>query len=158
MVFPPRTNPTHISSRYLPPNQQMGATPFPIQNTGQTKSSISVLATKGINGLSKTLTNVQQVLKVVQTTAPLIEQYAPLVKNLPAMYKMLKAMKDFNDTDEEELGDYSSEEETNEDDNSHQVDALSMSDDEESIDTIDEDTSIKSKYKKDGVSTPKLFI
>lgn len=61
-------------------------------------SSIGSMATRGLNDISKTLSNVDQVIKVVQSATPIVQEYGPMVKNLPAMYRMVKA---FNQIEED---------------------------------------------------------
>lgn len=127
--------------------------PAAIQNTSSVKSSISNLATKGVGGLSKTLTNVQQVLKVIESTAPLIEQYGPMVKNLPAMYRMLKTFKEFENMDDTPENDALPEPESSEE----LVESEAPI--EKSIPSVESDNIIEYKRpRKDGQSTPKLFI
>lgn len=124
--------------------------PAVTQNTSSVKSSISNLATKGVGGLSKTLTNVQQVLKVIESTAPLVEQYGPMVKNLPAMYRMLKTFKEFENMDDSPENDLLPESESSE------APEESI---EKSIPSVESDNIIEQKRpRKDGQSTPKLFI
>lgn len=50
------------------------------------------LAIKGMDGLGKTLENVQHIANAVEATAPMIEKYGPLVKKIPTMYRMMKAI------------------------------------------------------------------
>lgn len=116
MVFPPRprnqiyrTNHyqpmrSHVQSS-LPSFNQVRETGNVIDRFNQAKPALTEIASKGIGGMSKTLTNIQQVLKVVETTAPLVQQYGPLVKNLPMMLKMLKAFNEADDVDASELAD-----------------------------------------------------
>ncbi|WP_240507984.1 YqfQ family protein [Virgibacillus indicus] len=100
--------------------------------------SAANLASRGAGGLSKTLTNVQQVLKMVESTAPIVQQYGPMVKNLPAMYRMMKAFKEMESTNDD-----------NDDTDEGSVNDLNM----ESV--SDNHHAIKSS---DGESKPKLFI
>lgn len=93
---------------------------------------------RGAGGLSLTLDNVQQVLKVVQSAAPMIQEYGPIVKNIPALYRMMKAMKDVEDTDDEE--------ETQ----THQTIPKESTTTQEKV--------AKESKKLAGQSTPKLFI
>lgn len=71
-----------------------------LQNISNPRS-LATLANKGVNGLSKTLTNVQQVMNVVQSAAPVVQEYGPMVKNLPAMYRMIKAFKNADDVEDQ---------------------------------------------------------
>lgn len=107
MVFPQRRlnhtsypSPPRVGRRLPVQNSNQSTILNMIQNPSQTKGSLASLTNKGIDGLSKTLTNVQQVLKVIESTAPIIEQYGPMVKNLPAMYKIIKSLKEYEDLDE----------------------------------------------------------
>lgn len=70
------------------------------QNSFLNQDGISSLATKGADGLSKTLGNVQQVLQAIETTAPVVQQYAPMIKNIPALYRIMKAVNDVEDDPE----------------------------------------------------------
>src|SRR5690625_7636689 len=72
-----------------------------IQGITGPDASVGSIATKGVNGLSKTLKNVQQVLHVVQSATPIVQEYGPMVKNIPAMYQMIKAFKDIEYTPED---------------------------------------------------------
>lgn len=107
MVFARRPQPPMHSTGhpgFLFPTRQAPPTPGGIQGLIQNFSntgSLTSMANKGINGLSKTLGNVQQIIRVVHSAAPVIQQYGPMVKNLPAMYRMMKAMKDINDDDQD---------------------------------------------------------
>jgi len=163
MVFPPRQTqsirPINTPSNHLPTQRfnQSHMSNLP-GNAPQGKISLSSLANKGIDGLSKTLNNVQQVLKVVESTAPLIEQYGPMVKNLPAIYKMFKSLKEFEDIDGE--GEQSDLSESfsfdNEEVSSDWSESFSNNDKEESI-SVEENEEII-KEKSNGQSIPKLFI
>lgn len=131
-------------------------------------SSFTSLATKGIGGLSKTLTNVQQVLQAIQYATPMIQQYGPMIKNLPMMYQMLKAFKEM---------------ENEESTNGEKEKAIKESTDNEKENTISEEEVSDKKIKdeitnfsgndesieqakaeeeklklRDGTSKPKLFI
>lgn len=81
------------------PNQRQGVGEL-LQNITSNKQSISTMANKGVNGLSKTLGHVQQVMQVVDSAAPVVQEYGPMVKNLPAMYRVMKAFKE-NDNETE---------------------------------------------------------
>lgn len=61
--------------------------------------SKGILTPERMDGLTKTLGNVQRVLKAVETAAPIAQQYAPMVKNLPMMFKLMKELKK-NDSEE----------------------------------------------------------
>ncbi|MFC3038884.1 VrrA/YqfQ family protein [Virgibacillus xinjiangensis] len=101
---------------------------------------------KGVEGLSKTLGNVEQVLKVVQSAAPIVQEYGPMVKNLPAMYRMMKAIKEIEDSPDQEA----------------ETDTKSFS----KQDAVYDEPSSKERRKTDrttdrrnrGESTPRLFI
>ncbi|GGA61771.1 VrrA/YqfQ family protein [Ornithinibacillus halotolerans] len=100
------------------------------QNMGQ-------MASRGVEGLSKTLNGVQQVLRVVDTAAPIVKQYGPLVRNLPAMYRLMKAFKSMETTEEESTS-------------LESLESLTSSTESEEEILIDR--------TKDGQSRPKLFI
>ncbi|HLR51336.1 MAG TPA: VrrA/YqfQ family protein [Candidatus Avamphibacillus sp.] len=161
MVFPPpqSVRPINISPNHFPAQNfnQSHLSNLP-GNAPQGKISLSNLANKGIGGLSKTLTNVQQVLKVVESTAPLIEQYGPMVKNLPAIFKMIKSLKEFEDMDEEAEGSDLFESSTfnNEELSSDWSESFLNNEEEESISIGDDEENIKEK--SNGQSIPKLFI
>ncbi|WP_085992077.1 VrrA/YqfQ family protein [Oceanobacillus senegalensis] len=109
--------------------------------------NITEAASKGVGGLSKTLTNVQQVLNVVQSTAPIIQEYGPMVKNLPAMYRMMKAFKDI-----EKMDDHSNEtdsQETTTKDDSFESEKSNQS---------DHNPTEGNKKRSSGQSQPKLYI
>ncbi|WP_010094524.1 VrrA/YqfQ family protein [Ornithinibacillus scapharcae] len=104
------------------------------QNFGQ-------MATRGVDGISKTLNGVQQILRVVDTAAPIVKQYGPIVRNLPTMYRMVKAFKGLENNDtEEKSGELESQE----------FESLTSS----SSFQLAEESSVE----RDGQSTPKLFI
>jgi len=117
-------------------------------NAKLTKSSnrqFAELAGKGMDGLSKTLSNVQQVLHVIQSTAPIVQEYGPMIKNLPAMYRMMKA---FKEIDKAESTSNSSEK-------------MDMDNTEKEISKnieIKNETIPASNKKMNGQSTPKLYI
>ncbi|PAV29444.1 hypothetical protein CIL05_11290 [Virgibacillus profundi] len=113
-----------------------------VQHFTQPQASANIV-NKGVGGLSKTLTNVQQVLKVVESTAPIVKEYGPMVKNLPAMYKMIKAFKEIESTDEELVED--------KEEQAVQGDQYISQNDAEN------DTAFKPN-NDNGMSTPKLFI
>ncbi|GAB3066356.1 VrrA/YqfQ family protein [Virgibacillus ainsalahensis] len=131
-------------NNFLFPNQRLNRYP----NTNNRKSVRPKqlqdgLMNRGVDGVSKTLNNVQQVLKVVQTTAPIIEEYGPMVKNLPAMYRMMKAFKEIENTsDMPDTNDIPEKEE-----NSLQQD-----------ETIKDIGKHSEQSSGDGTSSPKLFI
>lgn len=104
----------------------------PNQNIGQ-------MATRGVDGISKTLNGVQQILRVVDTAAPIVKQYGPIVRNIPAMYRMMKAFKSIDDNDTE----------TKSEQESQELESLTSSSFH-----LEEESSIK----RDGQSTPKLYI
>lgn len=100
---------------------------------------------KGINGLSGVLDNVQQFLRIVETTTPLIREYGPMIKNLPAMYRMMKAIKEIDDDEEEDK----KEIETKQHEPENKTDS-----------SVVDNLNKKPVTKKTnaGLSTPKLFI
>lgn len=113
-----------------------------IQGITGPDASVGSIATKGVNGLSKTLKNVQQVLHVVQSATPIVQEYGPMVKNIPAMYQMIKAFKDIEDTPEDK----------------EQIKSSSIEKSES--DTEISPASLDHKQGSDtrGQSTPKLFF
>ena len=118
---------------------------FNTRNINPSKMQLTELAGKGMDGLSKTLTNVQQVLHVIQSTAPVVQEYGPMIKNLPAMYRMMKAFKEID-----------KEEETT-------TESLKEKDTDTIKNKINKDDEIKPKsiptnIKTNGQSTPKLYI
>ncbi|RKQ37613.1 VrrA/YqfQ family protein [Oceanobacillus halophilus] len=103
------------------------------------------IASRGAGGLSKTLSNVQQVLHVIQSTAPIIQEYGPMVKNLPAMYRMMKAFKELDDDEPSE--------------DTEEVKEIESTDFEDDTEIENEDINQQEKpRKRTGQSTPKLFI
>lgn len=97
----------HPADNWLPPSREINKPKSNIQQMIQKFSSpgsVTSLTNRGVNGLSKTLTNVEQVLKVVQSAAPIVQEYGPMVKNLPAMYRMMKAIKDMDNENIDESG------------------------------------------------------
>lgn len=108
-------------------------------NVGQTQN-IGQMASRGVEGLSKTLNGVQQVLRVVDTATPLVKQYGPLIRNLPAMYRMMKEFNTMESTDTTE--------------ESNELESL----EHESISTKAEDEESPDRRSREGQSTPKLFI
>lgn len=108
-------------------------------NVGQTQN-VGQMASRGVEGLSKTLNGVQQVLRVVDTATPLVKQYGPLVRNLPAMYRMMKAFNSMESTDAAE--------------ESNELESLER--ESISTNTIDEESPVR--RSREGQSTPKLFI
>ncbi|HLS61691.1 MAG TPA: VrrA/YqfQ family protein [Virgibacillus sp.] len=104
-------------------------------------ASVGTIATKGVNGLSKTLKNVQQVLHVVQSATPIVQEYGPMVKNIPAMYRMIKSFQDIEDAPEDK-----------EQINSNNVENPGNT----KIPTAD--SGRKPEADSRGQSTPKLFI
>jgi YqfQ-like protein len=148
MIFPAQRQPQHTRPHndFMFPSrgfQQMPTRNNPIagimqQFMGQNQN-IGHMATKGVDGLSKTLNGVQQFLRVVDTAAPIVKQYGPLVRNLPAMYRMMKAFKDIDGTDEE----------------SQTLESISL----ESLSSSSESYHESSvKRTREGESIPKLFI
>lgn len=91
-------------------------------------------------GLTKTLSNVQQVMNMVESAGPTIKEYGPMVKNIPAMIKMMKAL---NEPDEKEI-------KTESDIPNKSKKQLSQSNEESVKETVKENRSRTSK--------PKLFI
>lgn len=151
-MLPPMQRPRNFNPRQMNnmPNQFMfpnrgfngrGPGGNKIQNMLQQftqPNSAANIAGRSAGGLSKTLTNVQQVLKMVQSTAPIVQEYGPMVKNLPAMYRMMKAFKEIENTDEDNVKDVDKE----------------INESPES-----ENNSIqKSAPSSSGESKPKLFI
>src|SRR5690625_2003681 len=98
MIFPTRQPPNQFNHiHHVPMNRMINrppANPSGIQQLIQRFTNPNAggtsLTTKGINGISNTLNNVQQVLKVIQSATPNVQVYGPLIKNLPVMYKMYK--------------------------------------------------------------------
>ncbi len=107
---------------------------------------------KGIDGFSGILDNVQQVLKIVDTTTPLIKEYGPMIKNLPAMYRMVKAFKEVDSMDDETEKDI---------DVSKDKDSVVHENEKDSIEqseNVPKETVGETSRKSNGVSTPKLYI
>lgn len=115
---------------------------------------ISSFATKGADGLSKTLGNVQQVLKVIQTTAPIVQQYGPMIKNLPALYRMMKAV---NEIDDEEVVTQTKTDEAKETQVVLKEDVNEAGIEEANISNNSNPTTEPSR-RKTGESKPLLFI
>ncbi|WP_052345793.1 VrrA/YqfQ family protein [Paucisalibacillus sp. EB02] len=148
MIFPAQRQSQHMRQHndFMFPSrgfQQMPTRNNPIagmlqQFMGQNQN-IGHMATKGVDGLSKTLNGVQQFLRVVDTAAPIVKQYGPLVRNLPAMYRMMKAFKDVDGTEVE----------------SGVIESTSVESLSSSSETYDESSV---KRTGEGQSTPKLFI
>lgn len=137
----PHSSPSQLPSRQdnqPPRNHQLQRM---IQGITGSNASVGSIATKGVNGLSKTIQNVQQVLNVVQSATPIVQEYGPMVKNLPAMYRMVKAFKDIEDTPED-------------------VEQNNSSDIEKTNHTENKPSYLKSERGSDpgGQSTPKLFF
>lgn len=115
MVFQPRYLNQHprqnnFQSNYnygyrTPPvyNQEKQGTNSLIDRFNRAKPNLISMTNKGVNGISKTLTNTQQILKVVETTAPIVQQYGPVIKNLPMIFKMLKAFNESEASDESQV-------------------------------------------------------
>lgn len=164
MVFPPhrarqvpRLNQINsINNRFQSPTQHYHPTQGSrnvLNQIKHAKPALTEMASKGIGGISKTLTNVQQVLKVVETTAPLVQQYGPFVKNLPAMLKMLKA---FNESDSQIESEHLNESV----DLNQEIKSTEYISPEKEFDSGN-DENIESKSEDieyRGQSTPKLFI
>ncbi|ASN05563.1 VrrA/YqfQ family protein [Virgibacillus necropolis] len=72
--------------------------PVPKSTTSIPASIASYLNPSSGGGLTKTLSNVQQVMNMVESAAPMIKEYGPMVKNLPMMLKMMKALKESDET------------------------------------------------------------
>lgn len=80
------------------PNRAMYPVPQPKPSIPSSIASFLNPST-GNGGITKTLSNVQQVMNMVESAGPMIKEYGPMVKNLPAMIKMMKAL---NESDEPE--------------------------------------------------------
>ena len=150
MIFPTRRQSQMMSRNdFMFPSQgyqQMPTRSNPItgmlqQFMGQNQN-VGQMATKGVDGLSKTLNGVQQMLRVVDTAAPIVKQYGPLVRNLPAMYRMMKAFKDLESTGESK--------------DSGELESLSLESFSSSEPHYESESSVK--RTKDGQSIPKLFF
>lgn len=144
-MLPPRRAP-HVNHDPFLVNRSFFPT-YQMQTATNSAQTLSTMATKGVEGLSKTLYNVQQVLRIVQSAAPMVQQYGPMVKNLPMMYRMLKAFKELEDEDEDESADLledSVDDERGEGELPEKV--------------TEEPLSPKSTNANDGQSRPKLFI
>lgn len=132
----------------VPPQGQFD--PFSIQPqraiypVPQPKTSIPASIASYLNpgngggGLTKTLSNVQQVMNMVESAGPMIKEYGPMVKNLPAMLKMMKALKESDEPESE------SETETEIDSKADQLNGESI-----------KETNNENKTRP---SRPKLFI
>ena len=115
-------------------------------------------ATQGATGggVTQFLGNMQQVLQMAQSATPIVQQYGPMVKNLPMMLKMLKAFNEIDDDSDSDESNQNKEVEVK--DNMEKETKKKISVKKESLNKI-EGSSLKSNQtKKQGISTPKLFI
>lgn len=146
MVFPSRPQRSLPSRqpRQMFPNQQFSNKMT--SNSKQGKGWQPLIA-KGVNGVSKTLGNVQQVLNVVQSTTPFIQQYGPMVKNIPSMYRMIKAFKDVDNSDKPDA-----------DKKEKETQWINQKSSGTKDENAKQDVLPKQRTNSDGQSTPKLFI
>jgi hypothetical protein len=150
MIFPTQRQSPQMMHRndFMFPSrgfQQMPARNNPVAGIMQQfmgkNQNVGQMATKGFDGLSRTLNGVQQVLRVVDTATPIVKQYGPLVRNLPAMYRMMKAFQDINTTEGEQ--------------ESGELESLALESSSRSSESFYESSV---KRTREGQSTPKLFI
>lgn len=141
-MFPLKNRPPVQPSRQFDPfsfQPSRSMYPIPKPKTSIPASIASYLnPSKEGGGLTKTLSNVQQVMNMVESAGPMMKEYGPMVKNLPAMIKMMKALNESDETkNESEVPNKTKEESP-------------KSNDEPTKETIRENKSRSSK--------PKLFI
>ncbi|WP_053071844.1 VrrA/YqfQ family protein [Ornithinibacillus contaminans] len=152
MIFPNRQQPP--MNNFIRPNNNFSFPgrsyqPLPARNNIVSmvqqflspNTNVTQVATKGVEGISRTLNGVQQVLRVVDTAAPMVKQYGPLVRNLPAMYRMMKAFKDI-DTENEDS----------------EIESETAESVDNSPNAIYEQDERPIRRSGQGQSTPKLFI
>jgi hypothetical protein len=141
-----------FGNRPAPPMKR-NALPTRIQQLNPANLMRNPQISKGLDGFSGILNNVQHVLQIVETTTPIIKEYGPMVKNLPAMYRMVKAFSEL-ESDEKE-NQHSEQEKGQEDIEKKEVAVHHKTPNEGSV----EETSMKgNKSKRSGVSTPKLYL
>ncbi|MFC2948354.1 VrrA/YqfQ family protein [Virgibacillus sediminis] len=146
MFFPPPQQKSH-PGRHYPPNDFMfpGRPPARAHSRAFPRSQFPAdRINKGVEGLSRTLGNVEQVLKVVQSAAPIVQEYGPMVKNLPAMYRMMKAFKEVEETPEKPAEDSTK--------------PLNQHTEAKDFSSKGDDITKTPEKRKRGDSTPRLFI
>lgn len=103
-MFPMNNRPTLPQRQFTDPFSIRPQRPT-IYPVSKTKSSVPFSIVSLLNpsngGLTKTLSNIQQVMNMVESAAPMIKEYGPMVKNLPAMIKMMKALNEADEIDSE---------------------------------------------------------
>ncbi|WP_430785659.1 VrrA/YqfQ family protein [Virgibacillus flavescens] len=103
-MFPINNRPSVPQRQFTDPFsvRPQRSAPYPVSKP---RSSVPLSITSFLNpsngGLTKTLSNIQQVMNMVESAAPMIKEYGPMVKNLPAMIKMMKALNEPDEIDSE---------------------------------------------------------